>query len=179
MNQIEISGCSRIQDVLIRYKLDDKDLAPGKIQICFEQEIEPGKCHCLWYGGDVAYIAFNGYTFYISAIGDVSLRLLLKEDSHVVASVKDRANGGIFADEMAGYIENDAMLERLFKESDPKYAFEIDETNWYEMSVEDKEGNLHYEYDTLDSELIFDAIAEVAGAMEEIINDLEKEELVS
>lgn len=174
MNQIEISGCSRIQEVLLRYKLAGIKLSPGAIQIALEQKVKPGKCHCLWFGGDVASITYKGYTFYISAIGDVILSLLSKTGSDEVARVKDKSNGGIFANEMAGYIENDAMIERLFKETDPNYYFNVDDSNWYELTIEDKDGHIHSDYDTLDAELIFDAIAEVADIMQDMIDDLEK-----
>ena len=175
MNQIEISGCSIIQEVLIRHKLSDKKIPSGKIQISFKQLIEAGKCHCLWFGGELASITYGGYTFYISAAGRVIISLLSKKDSHIIGEVSDKFENGVFANKMSCYIENDAMIERLLEGTDSKYVLNVDDSNYFDMTIVDKNKKYHSGFENLDSEHIFDAVAEVVEIMQDMIAELESE----
>lgn len=177
MNQLKILNCSRIQEILLRHEFSKSGYPQGKITIYFDQEIVGGRCHCLWYGGGVTSIDYKGYTFSISASGDVIASLQSKTDFHEIARVKDKSNGGIFMDEMGGYIEDDNRLSMAIQNRDPEYLLDIENNNWLELDMMNSHGKWSHLDIILNSEFIFDAVVETIGMMEEIIKNTEEKRI--
>ena len=173
MNQLRISNCTRIQETILKLKLSKIVLPKGKLEISFEQQVLPCKCHSYWYGGEMVDIGYRDYRFIIYADGDMIMSLQSKTDMHEVTRVKDKGASGIFAAEMSEYIENDNRLREVISGKDTEYSLSIEHDNWFELRVLDKDYE-PYDMDVvLDSELLFDAVAEAVNEVEGIIKELQ------
>ena len=175
MNQLQISNCTRLQEIILKLKLSKIVLPQGKLEISFDQHIYPCRCHSYWYCGDMAVISYQDYHFIISAEGDMIISLQSKADMHAVARVKDKGGDSIFEAEMGDYIENDNRLRKIISGQDAEYSLSIDQDNWFELSVMDKNYEPCGVDVVLDSELIFDAVAEAVSEAESIIKRLKEE----
>lgn len=175
MNQVIIKNCSRIQEVLLRMWMSQINLPKGKIEIEFQQKIEDGKCDCLWYGADLVTIYYRGYSFIISAVGEVRAQLCSKIDSHEIVMVKDKSCAGRFMDEFKGYIENDKILKEILQGTHPKYKMDVIENNWLELSLITS-SNEFYNYEVgLDGSNVLKATVEAVEILDEIILEFENE----
>ena len=119
----------------------------------------------LWYGGSVARVQFpNGAIGCIDATGDVEATLVDLKDEHEIAYVRDRGNNGCFYEEMSYYIKNDKDLVKKLN----KCELVLDNNNWWEISVIDKEGGWHDLMWSSDSDDLYDAISEcIAGLLDD------------
>ena len=179
MNQVIIKNCSRIQDVLLRILMSQINLPKEKIEIEFQQKIEDGKCDCLWYGADLATIRYRGYSFIISAVGEVRALLCSKNDFHEIARVKDKSCAGRFMDEFKGYIENDKILKDILQGNHPKYKMDITEDNWLELSVITPSNEFYNYAENIDSSNVLKATVDTLEIIEEIILDFESKNTVN
>ena len=140
------------------------------ILVEFTDTTMPKKHDCLWYGGEVAVIHYRQHRFILSAIGDVYANLLDKQDGdRSIFYVKDKNNSGYLADEPYPYIKTDKELVAAIDGSHRRYHLVLDHNNWWECFLMDPEGEFHDMMLALDSNDIFDAIAEIIAACDEII----------
>lgn len=160
-NSLIIEGLDRIQEVLLRIKLADIRLPGEDIKIEFEQGIEYGRCSSDWYGGTIATVIFGESIFTLSAVGDMIADLVDKKNNEIVERVKDKGNGGRFYDCMKRYIKNDAHMQSIIEDADPKYRLEFDNNNWFEVFLDKINGKESNESVICDSINVFDAVAEV------------------
>ena len=128
--------------------------------------------HFLWYGGDMVSIAYRGYRFIVSAVGDVIATLTRKSDNVEVCDIRDKGNTGQFGREIASYIKNDAELKQLMADDHPLYQLDLTDNNWWECFCYDPQGQFHDLMLALDSDGVIDAVVETAVAMDSIIEDL-------
>lgn len=138
----ELGGCLKINDFI---DIDHQD--------------------SLWYGGSVAEIKYKGYTFDISATGDV-YATLLNSDGEEIAYVKDKNNSAAFYGEMQSYIKND---KQLYKAQNSGRLI-LDHSNWWECFLTLPNGTFVDMMLSLDASTISEAIEEVAATMDEIIS---------
>lgn len=179
MRNLNITGCSRIQEILILHKLSNIELPTECVDIAFHQNIEQGKGDCMWYGGEVVSIRYGKHDFVISAYGDVRSILIRKKDNLEIISVHDKYSKGEFREAMSPYIKNDAQLHAIMCDNDEEYELNLMNNNWYELIYVDDEGQYHDLEFSLDSSVIYDAIAEAISAIPEYINEFEREEKLS
>lgn len=177
MENIKITNCTRIQEIMLNYKLSKLNLSE-EIEIVFEERIQRTKLSHYWHNKDVVHIYYKGYTFYLSAIGDVVVSLCEKGTDNEVVYVKDKTNSGIFREKMEKYIPNDKQLSELLNCKHPKYDMYISANNWYELSVVDPNNNWHDLMLVLDSDYIFDAVIEAVAEMDSVITELEKSKII-
>lgn len=130
-----------------------------------------GRQHSLWYGGDMVSIAYRGYRFIVSAVGDVIATLTRKSDNVEICDIRDKGNMGQFGQEIASYIKNDAELKQLMADDHPLYQLDLTDNNWWECFCCDPQGQFHDLMLALDSDGIIDAVVETAVAMDSIIKD--------
>lgn len=130
---ITLEGFDRIQEIVMRLKLEERELPPDDIKIKLNQSIYDGRCDYTWYGGLIAEISSMNCKYRVMATGDVIVKLIDKDTNEEVASVKDRSNGGDFFDIMRHYIKNDAHLYEIMEEKDPKYKLDFSNNNWFEI----------------------------------------------
>ena len=64
-------------------------------------------------------------------------------------------------------------------DNDEEYELNLMNNNWYELIYVDDEGQYHDLEFSLDSSVIYDAIAEAISAIPEYINEFEREEKLS
>lgn len=118
----------------------------------------------LWYGGNVAEIKYKGYRLVIAAVGDVKVEVADENDNYE-GYVKDKNNAGIFYSEFRSSIRNDRHLVKLIAEN--HIIFE--NNNWWECFMYLPDGTFVDMMMALESDLISEAILEVADSMDEII----------
>lgn len=118
----------------------------------------------LWYGGNVAEIKYKGYRLVIASVGDVKVEVADENDNYV-GYVKDKNNAGIFYSEFRSFIRNDRHLVKLIAEN--HIIFE--NNNWWECFMYLPDGTFVDMMMVLESDLILEAILEVADSMDEII----------
>ena len=136
----------------------------------FTDTIIPKKHDSLWYGGEIAAIHYKQYKFLLSAVGDVYASLLDKQDSNrSLFYVKDKNNSGHLAGELRPYIKTDKELIAAIDGSHKQYQLILDHNNWWECFLVDTEGEFHDMMLALGSNDVFDAIAEIIAACDEII----------
>lgn len=128
--------------------------------------------HSLWYGGDMVSIAYRGYRFIVSAVGDVIATLTRKSDNVELCDIRDKGNAGRFGQEITSYIKIDAELKQLLADNHPQYQLDLTDNNWWECFCYDPQGQFHDLMLALDSDGIIDAVVETAVAMDSIIEDL-------
>ena len=122
-----------------------------------------------WYGGHCAKIKHKGYTAHIEALGDVCVEYA--PHGKYLTHLKDKSNSGMFYHEIGYYLHNDKDLYAALKNGDLR----IDNNNWWECFITDKDGN---EYDLmwcLDSDYLTDAIEEVKEQLDDMIKYIEEE----
>ena len=140
------------------------------VSVVFNEKIRARQYRSLWYGGEVAVIRYKQYKFLLSATGDVYANLMDKaDDSRSLFYVKDKNNGGFLADELIPYIKTDTELYAAMCGTHKRYLLELDYNNWWECFLVDPEGNFHDLMMALDSDGVFDAVAEILAEMDEII----------
>lgn len=132
--------------------------------------IDANHLYHYWYGGDVAEIKYKGYTFTISAIGDV-IASLTDENGEEIARVKDKGNHGVFYDKMRSIITNDEQLTLLIDEE----RIMFDYNNWWECFVTTPSGKFVDLMWALDGYRIDEAVKEVLEGMDQVIVDLEND----
>ena len=118
----------------------------------------------LWYGGNVAEIKYKGYRLVIAAVGDVKVEVADENDNYV-GYVKDKNNAGIFYKEFRHFIRDDKHLVKLI--ADNHIIFE--NNNWWECFMYLPDGTFVDMMMALESDLLSEAILEVADSMDEII----------
>ena len=116
----------------------------------------------LWYGGEVAQVKFpNGAIGCIDALGDVYATLNDPVDNHEISYVKDKGNNGNFYCEMNSFIKNDDDLTKKINNSE----LVLDNNNWWEISVVDKNGDWHDLMWCAESDDLYDAISECISGL--------------
>lgn len=118
----------------------------------------------LWYGGNVAEIKYKGYRLVIAAVGDVKVEVADENDNYV-GYVKDKNNAGIFYKEFRHFIRDDKHLVKLI--ADNHIIFE--NNNWWECFMYLPDGTFVDMMMALESDLLSEAILEVADSMDEIL----------
>lgn len=118
----------------------------------------------LWYGGNVAEIKYKGYRLVIAAVGDVKVEVADENDNYV-GYVKDKNNAGIFYKEFRHFIRDDKHLVKLIANN--HIIFE--NNNWWECFMYLPDGTFVDMMMALESDLLSEAILEVADSMDEII----------
>lgn len=157
---ITLEGFSRIQEIVMRLKLQERTLPPGDIKIVLNQNIIDGYCDYTWYGGLVAEVSCMDSEYRLMANGDVIVNLIDKKTNDEVVYVKDKSNGGTFYSLMCPYIKNDAHLYEIIEDADPQYKLVFSNNNWFEIFRDKICGS--YDGDSYVSDCcnVFDAIAE-------------------
>lgn len=113
---------------------------------------------CLWYGGWVATVEYNGWKYYIEAVGDVYCTLY-NHRGEELEEVRDKCNSGAFYKEMCPFIRDDTHLSELIKEG----RLVFDHNNWFEVFIVAPDGK-DIDLDLsglLDSASINEAVEEV------------------
>ena len=118
----------------------------------------------LWYGGNVAEIKYKGYRLVIAAVGDVKVEVADENDNYV-GYVKDKNNAGIFYKEFRHFIRDDKHLVKLIANN--HIIFE--NNNWWECFMYLPDGTFVDMMMALESDLLSEAILEVADSMDEIL----------
>ena len=124
-----------------------------------------------WYGGEGARIEHNGYTAIIEANGDIYAEYA--PNGEYVTRVKDKSNSGSFYNEMNYYLKNDKDLYEAIENGD----LIIDNNNWWECFIVDRQGNFHDLMWALDADTITEAIEEVKAGFDEMIKYIEEEQI--
>lgn len=124
-----------------------------------------------WYGGECARIEHNGYTAIIEANGDLYAEYA--PNGEYVTHVKDKSNSGYFYNEMNYYLKNDKYLYKAIENGD----LIIDDNNWWECFIVDRQGNFHDLMWVLDADTITEAIEEVKVGLDEMIKYIEEEQI--
>lgn len=133
----------------IKYKKKCRALFKKAQKIGVELSFSPedfdcDRLDCLWYGGELATIKVSEkLAVKLLISGDVRAYLKDKE-GEIIASVKDRDNYGVFADEMRQYFKKDKQLYTAIDGG----KLNLVDTNWVEY-----DGNISV-FDT-ESENVF------------------------
>lgn len=140
------------------------------VSVVFNYKIRAHQYSSLWYGGEVAVISCRQHKFLLSATGDVYANLVDKADGNrSLFYLKDKNNGGFLADELIPYIKTDTELHAVICGTHKRYLLKLDYNNWWECFLIDPEGNFHDLMMALDSDGVFDAVAEILAEIDEII----------
>ncbi len=146
------------------------------VSVAFKEEIKAHRYSSLWYGGEVAVISYRRCKFLLSAAGDVYADFTDKTDGgHSLFYVKDKNNRGLLADELIPYIKTDKELYAAMCGTHKRYMLNLDYNNWWECFLVDEEGSFHDLMLALESDGVFDAVAEIIAGMDEIIEYNENE----
>jgi len=127
---------------------------------------------CMWYDGLVAKIHTEKGQYCIFANGQIKATLLSKNENgklEEIAYVK--GDGTNFYQKIKEYIKNDKELNEIQNGEHPLYELEIDNNNWLEVDLLNKENEYEGLDIVLDSGSVKDAIKEVI----EMIPDIEEE----
>ena len=124
-----------------------------------------------WYGGDVVSIEHRGFTFFISADGEVNASLL-DEKNNELCYVKDKNRSGRFYDEMSSFIANDKELFSLINSPEGEKVLVFENNNWWECYARDPAGNMYDLMWALDASTIPEAIEEVKEHIDVKVNEL-------
>lgn len=148
-------------------------------------EIDLQYQHHLWYSGEVARITYKGYTFVITAAGDVRVNYYDKpyEDengnvnykANCLEYVKDKGNNNGFWAAMCHHLKNDDELFKAIREK----RLEILDSNSFEYYVLDSDGYEVCSGDVLDAELFTDAIEETLWYLDITVKSLETVTLIA
>lgn len=170
-SKLRISGIGFWHRIWLRYLLKkDKKYFGKDIAVIFNDKIKAQQYSSLWYGGEVAVIHYKQYKFILSAVGDVYANLIDKADgNYSLFYVKDKNNGGDLATELIPYIKTDKDLYAAMCGTHKRYLLELDCNNWWECFLVDPEGNFHDMMMALDSDGVFEAVAEIFAVIDEII----------
>jgi ABC-type cobalt transport system substrate-binding protein len=167
---MEIKGLKKFHKTALKNRLIEKDIKAGDFEIEFKQSISLKQLHCLWYGGGVVDIKYKNYIFHIEAIGDVIGDLYSKNGDEWLCRFKDKRNGGCFCDFVRPYFNTDKELNSAKDGEHRLYRLQVDYNNWWECLVEDPQGKIHDLMWNLDNDDLFDAIGEVLGILDEMID---------
>ncbi len=158
--EIILEGFDRIQEIVMRLKLNERTLPPGDIKIKLNQSIYDGRCDYTWYGGLIAEVSSMDSEYRVMATGDVIVKLIDKDTNEEVASVKDRSNGGDFFDIMRHYIKNDTHLYEIIEDEDQEYKLVFSNNNWFEVFRDKICGSSDGDSYVSDCCNVFDVLAE-------------------
>ena len=125
--------------------------------------IDKDHLDCIWYGGDVGTIQYKGYTFVISACGDIRLHGYIKKYGEV--DIVDKNNSGRAYDELGRYLTDKDLTDL----TDDEYLV-YDNNNWFEVDLISPEGIFYDLFDcdnVLDDDLL-DAFRDVEDYFEYI-----------
>ena len=122
-----------------------------------------------WYGGECAKIEHKGYVAIIEACGDVYAEYA--PNGEYKYHVKDKNNTGYFYHEMSTDIKDDDELYNAIDSGD----LIIDNNNWWECFIYDRNGNWHDLMWALDASYLDEAIQEVQAGLDEMIAYIEEE----
>lgn len=161
MKNYSIKNASKSIEVLLNDKIANCKMPEGHVEIEFIQNLKEGCYLSYWYSGEFVSIKYKGQECIISARGDTVATLTNKKTKEEIAYIKDRANNGVFYDEMHPYIRNDAELLLMLNDEHSKCQLFFDNNNWWGLHFCDSKGEEHYNYDVLDSVSVLDAITEV------------------
>lgn len=139
-------------------------------ELSVDDFIDVNHLYHYWYGGDVAEIQYKGYTFTVSAIGDV-IASLTDENGEEIARVKDKGNNGVFYKEMCSFIDSDEQLTLFIGQE----RILIDYNNWWECFVTLPSGKFVDLMWALEGYKIDEAVEEVLDEMDQVIKDLDDE----
>lgn len=176
-NTDNLSECNvnRFKKYLKDKKIDNK-VYEEDYKIIYPDYYSTNHSYSYWHGGNVITVYSKFGTFEVDAVGDVRCSLYAKKDfttkngvefkkGDLIASVRDKNNGGAFYSEFEDYIRGDYHLSNLLSDEDENMTLKIDNNNWLMLTYTDNKGNIETidDYESLDVE---DAIKYI----EEIIN---------
>ncbi len=176
-NTDNLSECNvnRFKKYLKDKKIDNK-VYEEDYKIIYPDYYSTNHSYSYWHGGNVITVYSKFGTFEVDAVGDVRCSLYAKKDfttkngvefkkGDLIASVRDKNNGGAFYSEFEDYIRGDYHLSNLLSDEDENMTLEIGNNNWLMLTYTDNKGNIETidDYDSLDVE---DAIKYI----EELIN---------
>lgn len=170
-SKLQISGIGLLHKIWI-HVLTRKTtkLLLENVSVAFNEEIKVHQYSSLWYGGEVAVISYRHCKFLLSAIGDVYADFMDKADGgRSLFYVKDKNNRGLLADELISYIKTDKELYAVMRGTHKRYMLDLTYNNWWECFLVDAEGGFHDLMMALESDGVFDAIAEIIAEMDEIV----------
>ena len=125
--------------------------------------------HSLWYGGAAASVRYKGYTFNLSADGEVRA-WLYDTDGHLISDVTDKSSrNGRFNEEMRSYIKNDEELMALIR-GDSERTLDLGNNNWWEVTIYDPDGNYYDMEWCCEADFYNDALEEIATSADEMID---------
>ena len=128
-----------------------------------------------WYGGQVSYIAYKGYRFYLDAVGDIRIGYTAKEGDEP-EWFKDRNNGGQMREWFGDIFPDDESLyEAINNHRTKKYPqLEMGNNNWWECLVQDSRNQMHDLMWVLETDNYFEAIDEIVAGMDDVIEEIER-----
>lgn len=172
--EMSITGLSAKHRHILRRKLAVQGKMPAfPFQIVFHGHIARNQYDSLWYGGDIAEVQYRGWRFILSACGDIFATLSDKADpDHELFYVKDKNNRGILGTELQHYIANDKALLAARLGHHTKYRLEMDSGNWWECFPVSEDGKFHDIMWALESDSVLDALPEIIGSMDDIVQQL-------
>lgn len=107
-------------------------------------------------------------------MGDVNIELFDMNDK-LIESVNDKNNDGKFKVKIQEHIRDDAELIQILDGLHPEKQATINNNNWWEIFVTDKDGAFHDLSAIVDdTDNILEAIASTILSLKYIIIDLEK-----
>lgn len=105
--------------------LDDRDL------------IDDEHLYCLWYGGYIGSVEYNGYILDIRVDGDVQFAIL-DDEYYDIYEYRNRNNTGAYYNtDLVDYIHSDKEFDDLYEQN--KIVW--DNNNWIEYELLDKDGD--------------------------------------
>lgn len=117
---------------LARIKRQEDELG---VVISIPYIIDKDHLDCLWYGGDVGTIEYNGFKLVIGAYGDIYCYGKIDGEDFFV---KDYSNSGRFYAEIGAKVD-DKKLHSLFGYKDGDHI-EFENNNWFEVNLITPEG---------------------------------------
>lgn len=126
-----------------------------------------------WYGGQVAYITYKGYKFYLEAAGDIRVSYIAKEGDSP-EWFKDKNNAGQMQEWFKHIFEDDDQLYQAIGNSGTKKypQLQMENNNWWECVVQDPSGEIHDLMWVLETDNYFEAIDEIIESMDDIIKQI-------
>lgn len=159
----------------IRRECAGMDVLPdAPVEIEVVENIRKKQYSSLWYGGTAAYIRYKGWTFEVSACGDVFAELTMRGyPDDALLYVKDKNNAGSLGEALRPYLATDKALNAALCHKHPHYRLFMDSNNWWECFVTDPQGGFHDLMWSLDSDHILAGMAEVIFWMDKVIREID------
>ena len=107
------------------------------VEIHITDLIDKDHLDCIWYGGEVGTIKYDGYIITIGAYGDVRLCGTIGGEE---INIKDKNNGGYAYDVLGAKIDDEKLHALLtgYGEGNDYLAFE--NNNWFEVDLISPDG---------------------------------------